>query len=117
MAGDHAALELFARNGVGGTSLRMIADELGVTKAAVYHQYNTKDEIIYARGWPYLAGSAFFVAGNDAQGRDMKAFQLLCLILFALIVAPQPGKAASAAEINAKVNAPLRSFEIPVPAN
>ena len=44
----NAALKLFARNGVGGTSLRMIASELGVTVAAVYHQYKTKDEIIYA---------------------------------------------------------------------
>jgi len=44
----NAALELFAQHGVGGTSLRMIAGELGVTVAAVYHQYNTKDEIIYA---------------------------------------------------------------------
>ena len=44
----NAALKLFAQNGVGGTSLRMIAKELGVTVAAVYHQYNTKDEIIYA---------------------------------------------------------------------
>lgn len=44
----NAALKLFAENGVGGTSLRMIAGELGVTVAAVYHQYNTKDEIIYA---------------------------------------------------------------------
>ena len=43
-----AALGLFARNGVGGTSLQMIADEIGVTKAAVYHQYNTKDEIVLA---------------------------------------------------------------------
>ena len=40
----------------------------------------------------------------------MKAFRVLSLILFALIVAPQPGNAASAAEINAKVNATLRSF-------
>jgi AcrR family transcriptional regulator len=43
-----AALELFARNGVGGTSLQMIADTIGVTKAAVYHQYNSKDEIVLA---------------------------------------------------------------------
>jgi AcrR family transcriptional regulator len=43
-----AALELFAEHGVGGTSLRMIAGELGVTVAAVYHQYNTKNEIIVA---------------------------------------------------------------------
>src|SRR5271156_5736616 len=43
-----AALELFARNGVGGTSLQMIADAIGVTKAAVYHQYRTKGEIVLA---------------------------------------------------------------------
>ena len=41
----------------------------------------------------------------------MKAFRVLSLILFSLIVAPQPGNAASAAEINAKVNATLRSFD------
>jgi AcrR family transcriptional regulator len=44
----NAALKLFAEHGVGGTKLRMIAAELGVTVAAVYHQYNTKDEIIAA---------------------------------------------------------------------
>jgi AcrR family transcriptional regulator len=44
----NAALKLFAQNGVGGTSLRMIAAEVGVTVAAVYHQFHTKDEIIYA---------------------------------------------------------------------
>ena len=42
------ALELFADHGVGGTSLQMIADELGVTKAAVYHQFRTKDAIVIA---------------------------------------------------------------------
>jgi AcrR family transcriptional regulator len=42
------ALELFARHGVGGTSLQMIADALGVTKAAVYHQFQTKDAIVLA---------------------------------------------------------------------
>jgi AcrR family transcriptional regulator len=43
-----AALDLFAEHGVSGTSLQMIADALGVTKAAVYHQFKTKDEIIIA---------------------------------------------------------------------
>jgi AcrR family transcriptional regulator len=43
-----AALKLFSEHGIGGTSLRMIAAELGVTVAAVYHQYHTKDEIIFA---------------------------------------------------------------------
>jgi AcrR family transcriptional regulator len=43
-----AALELFADHGVGGTSLQMIADSLGVTKAALYHQFRTKEDLILA---------------------------------------------------------------------
>ena len=43
-----AALELFGEHGVSGTSLQMIADRIGVTKAAVYHQFRTKDEIVLA---------------------------------------------------------------------
>ena len=43
-----AATILFAEHGVGGTSLQMIADAIGVTKAAVYHQFKTKDEIVIA---------------------------------------------------------------------
>lgn len=47
-----AALGLFSRNGVAGTSLQMIADEIGVTKAAIYHQFRTKMEIVVAvAGW------------------------------------------------------------------
>ena len=50
--------------------------------------------------------------GSQGRGCDMKEFQTPCLILFALLVAaPQPGKAASAAEINDEVNATLRSFD------
>jgi AcrR family transcriptional regulator len=43
-----AALQLIAEHGVGGTSLQMIADAIGVTKAAVYHQFKTKEEIVIA---------------------------------------------------------------------
>lgn len=50
-----ASLELFARQGVGGTSLQMIADAVGVTKAAVYFQFRTKDEIILAAAEDELA--------------------------------------------------------------
>jgi AcrR family transcriptional regulator len=41
-----AALQLFAQHGVGGTSLQMIADEVGVTKAAIYHQFSAKEAIV-----------------------------------------------------------------------
>jgi AcrR family transcriptional regulator len=43
-----AALDLFADHGVSGTSLQMIADAVGVTKAAVYHKFKTKEEIVVA---------------------------------------------------------------------
>ena len=43
-----AALDLIAQHGVSGTSLQMIADAVGVTKAAVYYQFKTKDEIVIA---------------------------------------------------------------------
>src|SRR3954452_25005756 len=43
-----AALALFAEYGMAETSLQMIADRMGVTKAAVYHQFKTKEEIVTA---------------------------------------------------------------------
>ncbi|MDC0742159.1 TetR/AcrR family transcriptional regulator [Polyangium mundeleinium] len=49
-----AALRLFSEHGVEGTSLQMIADELGVTKAAVYYHFKTKDEITEAVAAPAL---------------------------------------------------------------
>lgn len=42
------AVELFAEHGVQDTSLQMIADRIGVGKAAVYYQFPSKDEIVLA---------------------------------------------------------------------
>ena len=65
----NAALELFARHGVNGTSLQMIADAIGVTKAAVYHQFQTKEEIVVAAVEAELSSleSALNAAEADAQ--------------------------------------------------
>jgi AcrR family transcriptional regulator len=41
-----AALTLFAEHGVHGTSLKMIADRIGVSKAAVYYQFQSKEAIV-----------------------------------------------------------------------
>ncbi|TDX74957.1 TetR family transcriptional regulator [Rathayibacter sp. PhB151] len=60
------ALRLFAERGVNGTSLQTIADELGVTKAAVYHQFATKDEIVLAVVQPALERMADLVQEADA---------------------------------------------------
>ena len=43
-----AAMELFAEHGVAGTSFQMIADAVGLTKAAIYHQFKTKNAIVLA---------------------------------------------------------------------
>ena len=40
------ALERFTTNGYDQTSLREIAEDLGVTKAALYHHFKTKEEIL-----------------------------------------------------------------------
>jgi AcrR family transcriptional regulator len=46
------ALQLFTEYGVEATSLQMIADALGVTKAAVYYHFKTKAEITEAVAEP-----------------------------------------------------------------
>jgi AcrR family transcriptional regulator len=40
------ALELFTERGYEGTSLREIAERLGVTKAALYYHFKSKEEIV-----------------------------------------------------------------------
>ncbi|MGV0735276.1 helix-turn-helix domain-containing protein [Mycobacterium syngnathidarum] len=40
------ALELFSNHGYDHTSIRQIAERLGITKAAVYYHFPTKEEIV-----------------------------------------------------------------------
>jgi AcrR family transcriptional regulator len=68
-----AALDLFTQHGVGGTSLQMIADEIGVTKAAVYHQYKTKDEIVLAAAETELARLTALIDAADAEPSRKRA--------------------------------------------
>jgi AcrR family transcriptional regulator len=42
------ALELFTEQGFDATSLRQIAERLGVTKAALYYHFESKDDILMA---------------------------------------------------------------------
>jgi AcrR family transcriptional regulator len=68
-----AALALFARHGVGGTSLQMIADEVGVTKAAVYHQFKTKEEIVVAAGEAELVKLAAVIDTAESERSPKRA--------------------------------------------
>jgi AcrR family transcriptional regulator len=72
-----AALVLFAEHGISGTSLQMIADAIGVTKAAVYHQYNTKDEIVLAVAEVVLTGLEAALTRAEAERSRSRARAVL----------------------------------------
>jgi len=72
-----AALVLFAEHGVNGTSLQMIADAVGVTKAAIYHQFPAKDEIVIAAVEVDLAKVEAALDRADAAGDLLRARELV----------------------------------------
>jgi len=72
-----AAIQLFAERGVGGTSLQMIADAVGVTKAAVYHQFKAKEEIVIAVAEAELARLEAVLDGVQAEPDPALARELL----------------------------------------
>jgi AcrR family transcriptional regulator len=73
----HAALDLFADHGVNGTSLQMIAAALGVTKAAVYHKFKTKEEIVIAVAEMELAKLEDALEAAEAQVDSVGARKVL----------------------------------------
>jgi AcrR family transcriptional regulator len=72
-----AALDLFAEYGVSGTSLQMIADYIGVTKAAIYHQFKTKDEIVLATVDAELAHLQVALEAAEAEPSSERGRELL----------------------------------------
>src|ERR1700712_611894 len=67
------ALRLFASQGYANTSLRQIADELGVTKAALYFHFKTKEDIVTGILTGYLDGLNTLVEGaapETTEGRE-----------------------------------------------
>lgn len=63
------ALELFSTQGYEGTSLRQIAERLGVTKAAVYYHFPAKEHLVLELTRPFLDG----VAELLSRARDDRA--------------------------------------------
>ncbi len=72
-----ASLELFAQQGVGGTSLQMIADAIGVTKAAIYFQFRTKDEIVLAAAEDELAKLEAVIVAAEAESTSARRREVL----------------------------------------
>jgi AcrR family transcriptional regulator len=81
-----AALALFTEHGIAGTSLSMIADAIGVTKAAVYHQYDTKDGIVLAVAEAVLEGLDDAVTAAEAERSRARARELLVARMIDLAV-------------------------------
>ena len=60
------AARLFAAHGFAGTSIRDIAEELGVTKAALYYHFASKDEVLQELlSAPIVAVGAVMQAERD----------------------------------------------------
>jgi AcrR family transcriptional regulator len=72
-----AALKLIAERGVSGTSLQMIADAMGVTKAAVYRQFKTKEEIVIAITEREMSWLEAALEAAEAEGHPLRAREVL----------------------------------------
>ena len=81
-----AALALISEHGVGGTSLQMIADTVGVTKAAVYHQFKTKEAIIIALTERELGQLETALVAAEAEGSPTRAREVLLTRVIELAV-------------------------------
>ena len=63
------ALELFAEQGYEKTSLREIAERLGVTKAALYYHFKSKEDIVRSFVEDYRAELEQVIAWGASQPR------------------------------------------------
>src|ERR1700723_56067 len=63
------ALELFAEQGYEKTSLREIAERLGVTKAALYYHFKSKEDIVHSFTDDYFAAIDDLVDWGRKQPR------------------------------------------------
>src|SRR5215471_12663877 len=61
------ALELFAEQGYEKTSLREIAERLGVTKAALYYHFKSKEDIVRSLTEDYRAELDTVIAWGASQ--------------------------------------------------
>lgn len=59
------ARELFARQGVQQTSLREIADRLGITKPALYYHFDSREALVHSIVLPLIDDMDAFVAERE----------------------------------------------------
>lgn len=74
-----AAIELFQQHSFAGTSLQMIADELGFTKAAIYYHFRTREQLLTAVVEPIFRQLETAVAAAEGQRSvSARADAMLC---------------------------------------
>lgn len=72
------AIDLFNRYSFAGTSLQLIADELGLTKAAIYYHFRTREQLLLALMKPILTEIAQVVdAAERKRGARAKTEAML----------------------------------------
>lgn len=72
------AVDLFTRHSFAGTSLQMIADELGFTKAAIYHHFRTREQLLDAVVAPILEQLTVVIgAAEQLRGAHARADHML----------------------------------------
>ncbi|RDH80378.1 TetR/AcrR family transcriptional regulator [Mycolicibacterium moriokaense] len=73
------AVDLFTRHSFAGTSLQMIADEMGFTKAAIYYHFRTREELLAAVVEPIFEQlSGVINAAEALRGAHARAEAMLC---------------------------------------
>ncbi|WP_043537366.1 TetR/AcrR family transcriptional regulator [Saccharomonospora cyanea] len=65
-----AALELFTAHGVRQTSLRQIAEHLGLTKPALYYHFSSRDELVASLVQPLVDDVEALLAEDEETGRS-----------------------------------------------
>ncbi|MFI6594734.1 TetR/AcrR family transcriptional regulator [Nonomuraea sp. NPDC050536] len=66
------ARELFVEQGIQNTSLRQIADRLGITKPALYYHFTSRDDLVRSIVQPLVEEMEAFVDGREhGDGRGL----------------------------------------------
>lgn len=85
-----AALELFGEQSYGATTLQDIADRLGLTKAALYYYYKSKDELLDDVSGAFLDGFERIVAEAEARSGTSPGSEALLLALAGHLLGKRP---------------------------
>jgi AcrR family transcriptional regulator len=115
---QHVAVELFSEHGYEGTSLREIAEQLGVTKAALYYHFKSKEDIIlslvedYQAQMDALIGWARERPGNTETRRELLSRYMQIVAdrsqVFRMLHQNQAALNTMAEALRTLKNAPLR---------